>query len=534
MYTDHRSIPESASRASLEAPGFNRPPLEYIATDWIWEAHPNGSQAVYEAIVNYSLLHGCKFPSVGTFERVRRSVVEQQRFASEPEVYHPCDGLFCLSNDEPYMAAIARQFGYVIAIAQPMGSSEGPDVYDKDAWTRRQPPVKFRFVAGPFQELYPPIFLGRYMGVWFSLVARNTDVVRSTIGEDVQPAEISNIWASLHNIGLLVDKTGMLILLAYLWQLIQLGLDVADGDLTAFLIHFTNSYLAGSGSPEAIRSFSPGSINTPSITTTSLLKRIAMFSGNKIFRAVAIKAEEMAIEVNLIAHKIKAAKKTNLVAYAKILKETDKEMAAVQEKYQDVVHIDRYKVAPPAIPHEVRDLLQPPSQPLIFADPDNSSDFKLGTSMGYMLWDDRDGWSKGREAQKFKRAIAEVMGDSANAGGESDSDEDGGPSRFPHAKDDVEWTDDWRVDCSREITTEGGEIEELDTVLQEAEVGPVHVELPARPPSPTRSVASCSPGPPSSVSGTSYYTEVQNLGSAVSDIAKFGNLGCCPSTFCIE
>ncbi|KAK0642839.1 hypothetical protein DIS24_g8649 [Lasiodiplodia hormozganensis] len=223
------------------------------------------------------------------------------------------------------------------------------------------------------------------MGVWFSLVARDTDVVRSTIGEDVQPAEISNIWASLHKIGLLVDQTGVLILLAYLWQLIRLGLDVAEGDLTAFLIHFTNRYLDGDETPEAISSFSPGSTNTPSIITTSRLKRIAMFSGNKIFRAVAVKCEEAAIEVNTIMHKRKAAKKTNPAAKANILKEEDDEMAAAQQKYENVVHIDRYKVAPPTVPHEVHDLLQPPSQPKIFADPDKPNDFKLGTSMGYML-----------------------------------------------------------------------------------------------------------------------------------------------------
>ncbi|KAK0642838.1 hypothetical protein DIS24_g8648 [Lasiodiplodia hormozganensis] len=149
-YTDHRSIPEPASRASLEVPGFSRPPLEYIATDWIWEAHPNGSRAVYEAIVNYSLLHGWKYPSIEAFERVLRSVDEQQRFVSEPEVYHPCDISFCISKDEAYMAVVARQFGYGIVIAQPMGSSEGPDVYDKDAWTKLQLLVKFRFVGGSF------------------------------------------------------------------------------------------------------------------------------------------------------------------------------------------------------------------------------------------------------------------------------------------------------------------------------------------------------------------------------------------------
>ncbi|KAL0264242.1 hypothetical protein SLS55_000189 [Diplodia seriata] len=417
-YHDPSSVPESKTDVELEVPGTGRPPIQYIATDWLWERQKNGLRAVYEAIANDRRLHQKEIPTLKEFKRTRRHLIRERPLLATgcaSKTYHPVDyEAFCINSEETLMAAVARCFGYSLAIAQQMGRQpiNYLDVLDPDTWQTTAPPVYFRYPAASHQELFPPIYIGRYLGVWSSLVVRRPDTLRSTLGSDVSPAELNNLWAALRNDGLVVSFEGMLRALAYLWALFRRDkLDSSDDDLPTYLIRLSNKYLGGAPASKTRASSSSETFHKQPILSRSRLRRIAMFANNDIFRATAIKYEQFLQTEYLIKVREMGAQGGSNGDALRMVKKQSKELVKEIKAVQD---LRQFRILPLTQPLRVTEPLLPPTQPQTSRVPNLSSEHNMRTSMGYQRRDD---------------AVA---------------DEDG-----------TIWRDDWRLDHSENLTSEG-------------------------------------------------------------------------------
>ncbi|KAK0628012.1 hypothetical protein DIS24_g10883 [Lasiodiplodia hormozganensis] len=174
--------------------------LEYVATDWSWRRFYDPNEALYEALKTSRMAAKQPVPSYESFERVLRRVNDERGtlFVDDrPTPYHPKDQAFRLLPHEPYLAHVARQFRVSIAIAQPFGHSDSLDLLDRSTfrkvWKQPSPGIFFRWARAPHQELHPPIFMGRFMNMWYALSARDPDICQVIANPDV-PLLIHNLW----------------------------------------------------------------------------------------------------------------------------------------------------------------------------------------------------------------------------------------------------------------------------------------------------------------------------------------------------
>ncbi|KAF4545544.1 Exocyst complex component sec15 [Lasiodiplodia theobromae] len=180
-YLEPRSVREPRPPIALEEPGFGRPPLEYVATDWSWRRFYDPNEALYEALKTSRMAAKQPVPSYESFERVLRRVNDERGtlFVDDrPTPYQPKDQAFQLLPHEPYLAHVARQFRVSIAIAQPFGHSDSLDLLGRSTFRK---------------ELYPLIFMRRFMNIWYALSARDPDIYQVIANPDV-PLLIHNLW----------------------------------------------------------------------------------------------------------------------------------------------------------------------------------------------------------------------------------------------------------------------------------------------------------------------------------------------------
>lgn len=151
-YLEPRSVREPRPPIALEEPGFGRPPLEYVATDWSWRRFYDPNEALYEALKTSRMAAKQPVPSYESFERVLRRVNDERGtlFVDDrPTPYQPKDQAFQLLPHEPYLAHVARQFRVSIAIAQPFGHSDSLDLLGRSTfrkvWKQPSPGIFFRW-----------------------------------------------------------------------------------------------------------------------------------------------------------------------------------------------------------------------------------------------------------------------------------------------------------------------------------------------------------------------------------------------------
>ncbi|KAL1640917.1 hypothetical protein SLS58_006533 [Diplodia intermedia] len=349
-----RSVQEPPSQVQLEAFGFERPPLEYIATDWEWNTVDDPEVALYEAIKVSRMAGGLPHPSMESFER------------------------------ESFLAEIARQFSLSVVIAQLIGATDNVDLLDRRTFKRKSPGVFFRWACGRYQEFYPPIFLGRYLDRWYYLVAKKEPLyhIFTSVDTDVLT---HNLWSGLRNKGFPLSLTGFCVTAPYLHQVLRLGKEIPPAMIDDFFIHLIHTSLEGESCTMAISTYSSPEAPTESMMTQDLLQAPVMQTKNRTMRKVSILLEDLVEECNRMCRRMEQAQtQHNLPGYyGPSEEEVEKEIVAMQKRW-NLFDLEAFQ-EPAASQLIVAGRIVPfPSQEKEFAKPNTASSAQLRQSLGYV------------------------------------------------------------------------------------------------------------------------------------------------------
>ncbi|KAL1622458.1 hypothetical protein SLS54_005023 [Diplodia seriata] len=429
---DHpKSVQEPRPQVQLEAAGFERPPLEYIATDWQWNTIDDPEVASYEAIKVSRMAIGLPHPSMESFERVRARVRDAMGDAvnDPPQPYHPCDTAFKLLQQEPFLAEIARQFGLSVVIAQPIGATDNVDLTFK----RESPGIFFRWACGRYQEFYPPIFLGRYVERWYYLVAKKESLYDMFTSVDTDILT-HNLWAGLRKKGFPLSLTGFCTSLPYLNQLFRLGEEIPPALVDDFFLHLVRTFLNDETCAVATRTYSPPEIATESMMTRDLLQTLIMQTKNGTMRKVSILLDDLTQECNKMCWlRERARAQHGLPDYSgPSVEEVEKELVAMRKRWR-IINLEAFREPAAGQPIVAGRIVQFPSQEKEFAKPNTASPAQLRQSLGYVEVHNEETppptvlrqATKPLEPPSQPKVFGERYG-------------------LPCEKDGVTWTHDWR------------------------------------------------------------------------------------------
>lgn len=113
---------------ALESSDFKRPPIPYVATDWLWTWSHNVDDAFYEGLRWLSVATRKTHPTLARLAGQIRQQVERDAVPERfQHTYYPADrGQFVVSDEEDRLALMAKASGVSVAIAQPVGPSTHP------------------------------------------------------------------------------------------------------------------------------------------------------------------------------------------------------------------------------------------------------------------------------------------------------------------------------------------------------------------------------------------------------------------------
>ncbi|KAB2579158.1 hypothetical protein DBV05_g2262 [Lasiodiplodia theobromae] len=214
---------------AIESPGFRRPPIPYLPTDWLWTWSQNVDDAFYEGLKWLSVATRKTHP---TLERLAEQILQQGLREALPErsqqIYHPADrGKFVVSGEEDHLALMARAAGVSVAIAQPLGPSTNPQGLSLPPEDRPAADIAFRWLAASDQELAPPVHLGRWADNWYHLVPKKKKMLAWMDSEGVD-------WKLAHALlvkkGFRLDERGFITTCAYVRQVMRMGMKITDID----------------------------------------------------------------------------------------------------------------------------------------------------------------------------------------------------------------------------------------------------------------------------------------------------------------
>ncbi|KAF2084311.1 hypothetical protein K490DRAFT_68920 [Saccharata proteae CBS 121410] len=280
-FSEPRSVEEPSTfkdrPIELETRLRRPPPLCYIAHDWLWTRSPFAQAAVWKSLQMMAVATGSQYPDRDEVARLIRAHVVQHRQEMEDFDTGRDEDLFKHCSNERFLGEMARALGRSVIVAQQVGSDhEDWPVVDSRHRTYR--PVYFRWLAAPFQDIHPPVFIGRFKGSWYALRARDAETYQVISSKQ---ADFEAVWHHLVNRGLNITLDGLLRILAYVRQTFSGNPD----------IRYYDSYIL----KVAKRAVGSGPLRNEGsyVVDANWLRRAFMVTENKTARSFAVLHEEL-------------------------------------------------------------------------------------------------------------------------------------------------------------------------------------------------------------------------------------------------